>query len=140
MKYLFKILLILFFSFSNNLIAGDDLTGKKLFCFKKSTTVNSFILFGLNFIDHSKVEILTETHEKPYKEYLYNYATSVSKILINGTYVGDNYTIDRKTLNIKPGLLNSDFVFKGDHCKIVLKDLSELFKEKLIEFEQKVLL
>ena len=137
MKTLLTVFVLLI---SSSVFAGDDLTGKKLFCFKKSTTANSFILFGLNFIDHSKVEILTETYEKPYKEYLYNYATSVSKIVINGTYVGDNYTIDRKTLDIKPGLLNSDFVFKGDHCKIVLKDLSELFKEKLIEFEQKVLL
>ena len=136
-----KILLTFFvLFFSSSVVAGEDLTGKKLFCFKKNTNANSFVLFGLNFIDHSKVEILTETYEKPYKEYLYNYATSVSKIVIDGRYIGDNYTIDRKNLDVEPGLLNSDFLFKGDQCKVALKDLSELFKEKLLEFEQKVLL
>ena len=136
-----KTLLTLFvLLFSSSLVAGEDLTGKKLFCFKKNTNANSFVLFGLNFIDHSKVKILTETYEKPHKEYLYNYATSVSKIVIDGTYIGDNYTIDRKNLDVEPGFLNSDFLFKGDQCKVALKDLSELFKEKLLEFEQKVLL
>ena len=80
MKTLITVFILLI---SSSVFAGDDLTGKKLFCFKKGTTANSFFLFGLNFIDHSKVEILTETYDKPYKEYLYNYATSVSKIVIN---------------------------------------------------------
>ena len=130
----FLTLLFLLISFS--VFAGDDLTGKKIFC-KKYAQYHEAVLIGFEFTSSDTVKYYASSTFKT-KTYISSraYQISTSKIYvmrgIGEQYKNEtDYEIDRRNLSINRLKLKHDFA-EGE-CDVVNTDLITL-----IDFELQV--
>ena len=131
--------------FSSSLFAGDDLTGKKIFCVKKSE--DSYHLLGFNFITSNKVRIYRESEILSLDETETTYRTTALNIItfetvLNKVKLGKKeispFKIQRKNLSVY--YASDKWTYKSDNCnlvkgifvKIIADAKKDIMKENLI--------
>ena len=123
-----KILLTFFILFfSSSVIASDDLSGKKIVCFKESPSDDTVYLIGFDFKNRSSVYVYIETNNDPLKVRNMSYKTSASKIEIEWI------EISRKTLEVNNNY-GSDF--SGNQCSLVSENITGLFSKYLNKYKK----
>ncbi|MBT4959358.1 MAG: hypothetical protein HOI06_04925 [Pelagibacteraceae bacterium] len=128
------IITTVFFSF--NILANNNLSGTKLFCynpFDARSLLDESIIYalGFDFIDDENVKIIKIDY--PNFNYLYSYLSNYHAIDLNiRVYAQDGldqldrnnmYDIDRKDLDI---FYNYEKIYEGDNCKKL--EVDNLFK------------
>lgn len=124
-------LFVLFFS--SSVIASDDLSGKKIVCYKKVSSSDTVYLTGFDFKNKADVHVYNETNNEPLKVGISSYKTSTSMIIIEFVTNVALYKISRKTLEV-----DSDFQinFSGNQCSLVSSDIKGIFLEYLREYKK----
>ena len=123
-----KTLLTLFVLLSSSsVVAGDDLTGKKIFCLKKS--IDSYYLLGFNFITSNKVRMYRESENLSLSETETTYRTTV-------LHIGTFETVDKKISPFKINRKNLSvshqtkmWTYKPGNCKLVQGIFVKIFAD-----------
>ena len=133
MKILISIF-ILFFSFSS--LAGDDLTGKAVYCYKEYDTPIAASAFGIKFVSKNEAIFYLERNQKPQEELKRSYTTAAEMISVNDQYGKNLISINRKNLEVLTrNLGESDW--ESSYCKIVdPKELLKLFEDSFSKFKE----
>ena len=124
-------LFVLFFS--SSVIASDDLSGKKIFCFKESPSNDTVYLIGFDFKSRSNVYVYTETNNAPLEVRNMSYKTSASKIVLEMVAFQWWYKISRKTLEVNN---NYGTDFSGNQCSLVSENITGLFSKYLNKYKK----
>ena len=130
MKTLFTLFVLLF---SSSVVASDNLSGKKIVCFKPMSSNDTVYLIGFDFKNLSEVSVYTETNNDPLVITNMYYKTSTSKIEIkwlNNTWF---YKISRKTLEVE-GRYKSSYL--GNQCSLVTENITDIFQKYLKEYKK----
>ena len=130
MKTLFTLFVLLF---SSSVVASDNLSGKKIVCFKPMSSNDTVYLIGFDFKNLSEVSVYTETNNDPLVITNMYYKTSTSKIEIkwlNNTWF---YKISRKTLGVEN---NYGIDYQSDQCSLVSETIKGVFLKHLKKYKK----
>ena len=126
-----KTLLTLFvLFFSSSIIASDDLSGKKIVCYKKSSSGDTVYLTGFDFKNFMDVYVYTESNNRPLDITSMSYKTSASMIIVG---INSNYKISRKTLEVESRYKSS---YLGNQCSLVTENITDIFQKYLKEYKK----
>ena len=124
MKTLLTILVLLF---SSSVVAGDDLTGKKLFCIVDATKAYNM---AINFHSNDKVNIfLSQLNSQIYTFKDLEYLALPSSISIFNTDF--TYLIDRKSLKLIEVDRNKKEESELSFCHLVEGNIMKLLRETM---------
>ncbi len=130
MKILITLILL---TISPSLFGSDDLSGKKIACYKEVD--DNIFLLGFYFSDSSKAYVYTESNIIPMGKRWMTYETSIS-IINFYTNNGSNlkFTVNRRTLEIKDQ--NKKTAYLENDCKVISKSIKSFFEEKLSKYKK----
>ena len=132
-----KILLALFvLLFSSSVVAGDDLTGKKILCIGDYEEANVLENYSFDFLSRNIVKVNDSHPDESIGENELEYETHPKYIRINFiSYI--ILRINRESLVLGKKYLHHDFIAIGT-CKIIEGTGSELWKLLTDEIDKQV--